>query len=76
MVNLTNDELREVNDALYAAIDQMRVRPLQSDEDRAHLAAAWSAQKKVMAVLLPGEPSPWVAKRERLIQNLIGGSEK
>lgn len=76
MVSFTTDELREVNDALFFAIDQMRVRPLHNEQDKAHLAAAWSAQKKVMAVLLPGEPSPWVVKRERLIQKLIEGSEK
>ena len=66
--SFTADELREINDALDEAVTRMLKVQTPQEVEYASLGAAWEAQKKIVAVLLPGTPPNWLVERDPLVR--------
>ena len=70
-IELTPDELREVNDALSESITRMLKKRTSAEREYSSLTVAWAAQKKVIEMLLPGLDTGWMREREAKVKEVM-----
>lgn len=71
-LDLTTDELREIQDALASEIRRMcEAGQTPQELEYQSLTHAWSARKKVLTALIPPPLPPWVALMESQVAEAI-----